>query len=85
MFCSNCGAEAEGNFCKNCGAPLPKEEPSTEKSNESIDAEYKVYDEEEDQKQKDKQKNVKVTIKKKKRRLIKKHNNDKEKAPFRFK
>ena len=63
MFCSNCGAEAEGNFCKNCGAPLPKEEPSTEKSNESIDAEYKVYDEEEDQKQKDKQKNVKVTIK----------------------
>ena len=81
MFCSNCGAEAEGNFCKNCGAPLPKEEPSTEKSNESIDAEYKVYDEEEDQKQKDKQKNVKVT----KRRLIKKHNNDKEKAPFRFK
>lgn len=52
MFCSNCGAEAEGNFCKNCGAPLPKEEPSTEKSNESIDAEYKVYDEEEDQKQK---------------------------------
>ena len=65
MFCSNCGAEAEGNFCKNCGAPLPKEEPSTEKSNESIDAEYKVYDEEEDQKQKDKQKNVKVTIKNK--------------------
>ena len=56
MFCSNCGAEAEGNLCKNCGAPLPKEEPSTEKSNESIDAEYKVYDEEEDQKQKDKQK-----------------------------
>ena len=55
MFCSNCGAEAEGNFCKNCGDPLPKEEPSTEKSNESIDAEYKVYDEEEDQKQKDKQ------------------------------
>ena len=42
-----------------------KEEPSTEKSNESIDAEYKVYDEEEDQKQKDKQKNVKVTIKNK--------------------
>ena len=40
MFCSNCGAEAEGNFCKNCGAPS-KEEPSTEKSNESIDAEYK--------------------------------------------
>ena len=33
MFCSNCGAEAEGNFCKNCGAPLPKEDPSTEKSN----------------------------------------------------
>jgi len=33
MFCSNCGAEAEGNFCKNCGAPLPKEEPSTEKRN----------------------------------------------------
>ena len=65
MFCSNCGAEAEGNFCKNCGAPLPKEEPSTEKRNESIDAEYKVYDEEEDQKQKDKQKNVKVTIKNK--------------------
>ena len=58
MFCSNCGAEAEGNFCKNCGAPLPKEEPSTEKSNESIDAEYKVYDEEEDQKQKDNQKNA---------------------------
>ena len=51
MFCSNCGAEAEGNFCKNCGAPLPKEEPSTEKSNESIDAEYKVYDEEEDQRE----------------------------------
>ena len=65
MFCSNCGAEAEGNFCKNCGAPLPKPEPDTEKSNESIDAEYKVYDEEEDQEQKDKQKNVKVTIKNK--------------------
>ena len=65
MFCSNCGAKAEGNFCKNCGAPLPKEESATGKNNESIDAEYKVYDEEEDQKQKDKQKNVKVTIKNK--------------------
>ena len=65
MFCSNCGAKAEGNFCKNCGAPLPKEEPDTGKNSESIDAEYKVYDEEEDQKKKDKQKNVKVTIKNK--------------------
>lgn len=65
MFCSNCGAKAEGNFCNNCGAPLPKQEPDTEKNSESIDAEYKVCDEEENQKQKDKQKNVKVTIKNK--------------------
>lgn len=65
MFCSNCGAKAEGNFCKNCGAPLPKEEPDTEKNSESIDAEYKVCNEEDDQKQKEKQKNVKVTIKNK--------------------
>ena len=65
MFCSNCGAKAEGNFCNNCGAPLPKQEPDTGKNNESIDAEYKVYDEEEDPKKKDKQKNVKVTIKNK--------------------
>lgn len=63
MFCSNCGAKAEGNFCKNCGAPLPKEGSDTEKNKESIDAEYKVCNEEDDQKQKEKQKNVKVTIK----------------------
>lgn len=60
MICRNCGAETEGNFCSNCGAPLPKEEM---KNNESLDAEYKVYDEEEQQKEK--QKNVKVTIKNK--------------------
>lgn len=65
MFCSNCGAKAEGNFCKNCGAPLPKEESDAEKNSESIDAEYKVCNEEDDQKQKEKQKNVKVTIKNK--------------------
>lgn len=68
MFCSNCGAKAEGNFCKNCGAPLPKQKSDTGKNNESIDAEYKVYDEEEDQQQKEKQKNVKVTIKNKRGR-----------------
>lgn len=62
MICKNCGAEAEGNFCNNCGAPLPKEEP---KNNESMDAEYKVYDEDEEEQQKEKQKNVKVTIKNK--------------------
>ena len=60
MICKNCGAQAEGNFCNNCGAPLPKEEL---KNNESMDAEYKVYDEEEAQKEKEQQKNVKVTIK----------------------
>lgn len=66
MFCSNCGAKAEGNFCNNCGAPLPKQESDTGKNNESIDAEYKVYnDEEEDKDKKNKQKNVKVTIKNK--------------------
>ncbi len=26
MYCSNCGAEASGNFCSKCGAPL-KEVP----------------------------------------------------------
>lgn len=63
MICKNCGAEAEGNFCNNCGAPLPKENL---KNNESVDAEYRVYnDEEEDKKEEEKQKNIKVTIKNK--------------------
>lgn len=66
MICKNCGQQAEGNFCNNCGAPLPKDNLDTAAENESIDAEYKVYnDEEEDQKKKEKQKNVKVTIKNK--------------------
>ena len=59
MICKNCGAQAEGNFCNNCGAPLPKEAAG---NNESMDAEYKVYNEEEAQKE-NQQKNVKVTIK----------------------
>ena len=42
MICKNCGAQAEGNFCNNCGAPLPKEVAG---NNESMDAEYKVYNE----------------------------------------
>ena len=46
MICKNCGAQAEGNFCNNCGAPLPKEVAG---NNESMDAEYKVYNEEEAQ------------------------------------
>ena len=61
MICKNCGAQAEGNFCNNCGAPLPKEVAG---NNESMDAEYKVYNEEEAQKE-NQQKNVKVTIKNK--------------------
>lgn len=44
MICKNCGAQTEGNFCSNCGAPLPKEVAG---NNESMDAEYKVYNEEE--------------------------------------
>ena len=43
MICKNCGAQTEGNFCNNCGAPLPKEVAG---NNESMDAEYKVYNEE---------------------------------------
>ena len=47
MICKNCGAQTEGNFCNNCGAPLPKEVAG---NNESMDAEYKVYNEEDAQK-----------------------------------
>lgn len=62
MICKNCGAQTEGNFCNNCGAPLPKEVAG---NNESMDAEYKVYNEEDAQKENQQQKNVKVTIKNK--------------------
>ena len=58
MICKNCGAQTEGNFCNNCGAPLPKEVAG---NNESMDAEYKVYNEEDAQKENQQQKNVKVT------------------------
>lgn len=27
MYCSNCGAAAQGNFCSKCGAPLTSAEP----------------------------------------------------------
>ena len=60
MICKNCGAQTEGNFCNNCGAPLPKEVAG---NNESMDAEYKVYNEEDAQKENQQQKNVKGTIK----------------------
>ena len=63
MFCSNCGAETEGNFCSNCGAPLPKAEPDEGKNNESIDAEYRIYDEDEKKASPQQQKNIKVKIK----------------------
>ena len=62
MICKNCGAQTEGNFCNNCGVPLPKEVAG---NNESMDAEYKVYNEEDAQKENQQQKNVKVTIKNK--------------------
>jgi len=30
MFCSNCGAEARGNFCSKCGSPLTESPPASE-------------------------------------------------------
>jgi hypothetical protein len=42
MYCSNCGAEASGNFCAKCGAPLKGEAPPPPPQDWSDEVRYEV-------------------------------------------
>lgn len=44
MYCSNCGAEAKGNFCSKCGTPLSNATPSLNTSNNNDWSEETRYE-----------------------------------------